>query len=194
MLKINPAYIRQAADKIKTGAIVVFPTTDLYGLGVDAFNSKAIAKVFQIKKRPLDKPLLVLIPNLDYLSQIVIDITETASKLISKFWPGGLTLIFKAHHNVPKILTAGSNKIGVRLPVHPVAAKLVRAVGGPVTATSANLAGTPGCSSIDQIDAGILDQVDLLINHGSLRGGRGSTVVDVSGREIKIIRPGRIIL
>ena len=184
--------IAKAAALIKTGGLLVFPTSSFYGLGAEAFNAEAVDKVFQIKRRDPQKPLLILIACLADLAPLVRSIPKTATRLMEAFWPGSLTLVFHAAAPVPSNLTGYTGKIGIRLGGYPVASALVRAVGGPITGTSANLSGQGGCVSVAEIDRSIKNQVDLVLDAGTLRGVRGSTVVDVAVDPPRILREGAI--
>ncbi len=182
----------QAARAISSGGLVVFPTRCLYGLAADAGNAAAVQKVFQAKGRSPEKPVLILIRHPDDLAALVTAVPDTAAILMEKIWPGGLTLVFQASAAVPAALTAGTGKIGIRTPAHPVARALVEAVGGPVTGTSANVSGQSGCSRIDSLAGEVFDAADLIIDAGHLAGGAGSTVVDVTRKEPVILRSGAI--
>jgi L-threonylcarbamoyladenylate synthase len=151
-----------------------------------------VHKVFRVKGRSPDNPVLILIRHPDDLGELVTAVPVTAARLMKKIWPGGLTLVLPASRAVPAVLTAGTGKIGIRLPAHPVARALVDAVGRPITGTSANLSGQPGCSWIDSLAAEIADAADLIIDAGRLAGGVGSTVVDVTRAEAVILRRGAI--
>jgi len=191
-VKPEPELIQKAASVIRSGGIVIFPTRDLYGLAADAFNEDAVGRIFEIKGRGSDKPVLVLAESFLMLSCLARIIPPAAQKIMDNFWPGKITIVFEANDNVSANLTAGTGKIGVRRPGHPVASALVKAVGGPVTGTSANLSGTPGCSVISEIDPGVAESVDLIIDAGELEGGTGSTVIDVTGEPPVLIREGGI--
>lgn len=184
--------IRQAADRILRGGVVVFPTTGLYGLGADALNAQAISKIFSMKGRSKAKPILVLISGIDMLEPLVSHVPPAARKIMETFWPGGVTIVLEAVPGLPANLTAGTGKIGVRMPAHPVAAALVRATGIPITGTSANISGAGGCSSVSGIDPALAERVDMILNAGPLRGGAGSTVVDASSGRIHVLREGAV--
>lgn len=188
----DPNVISEAAGVIKTGGVISFPTQYLYGLGADALNADAVNRVFGIKHRSYKKPILVLVKSLEDLERIVRSIPPVASRIIEKFWPGGITIIFEAKETLPVNLTAGTGKIGVRLPEHPVAAALVNSIGGPMTGTSANIAGNAGCSRISALDPRIAEKLDLILDAGPLKGGIGSTVVDVTGESPMILREGAV--
>ena len=182
----------QAARAISSGGLVVFPTSGLYGLAADALNAAAVDKVFAVKGRSPDKPVLLLIRGVDDLQHLVAAIPPAAVQLMDAIWPGGLTLVFHAATSVFPALTAGSGKIGIRLPAHPVARALVEAVGRPITGTSANVSGRPGCSRVAALDAAIVDAVDMTLDAGVLAGGVGSTVVDVTRQQPVILRSGAV--
>lgn len=199
--------ITRAAQIIQTGGVVVFPTKCLYGLAADALNPGAVERIFEIKQRPLTNPLLVLIDSISQLDRLVkpvqknsgVDRSElksylsaAAHALIKKFWPGSVTLLFHAIDGLPEALTAGSKKIGIRIPGHPVARALVRAAGSPITGTSANISGQAGCKDIAMLDPEILSRVDMVLDSGTLKGGVGSTVVDVTSDPVRIVREGQI--
>ena len=191
---LNPGddHITGTSQIIKNGGVIVFPTQHLYGLGADALNAEAVDKVFAIKQRSYHKPLLVLIPHRKDLKNLVQHVSATAAHIMNCFWPGAITLIFKAKDELPANLTANTDKIGIRMPQHPVALALSKTVGCPLTATSANIAGESGCSKVSDIDLRILDKVDLILDAGPLKGGIGSTVVDVTVDPPEILREGAI--
>lgn len=171
---------------------MVFPTQCLYGLAADARNPDAVAEIFRIKGRSSHKPLLVLIKNQQVLKAIVKDIPPQALKLMLQFWPGKLTIIFFAQNNLPGVLTGKTGKIGVRLPGHCVASMLTQLMENPITGTSANLSGMPGCFNIRDLESQILHEVDLVLDAGPLSGGIGSTVIDVTEKQPLILREGVI--
>ena len=184
--------IGKAAQWIKKGGLVVFPTSTFYGLGAHAFNPSAVERVFRAKERHQKKPILVLIACLADLVPLVQSVPMEARHLINAFWPGDVTLIFHASDVFPANLTGHTGKIGIRLAAHPAAAALVKTVGSPITATSANLSGKGGCVSVTDLDPQIRARVDLVIDAGKLGRGKGSTVVDVTAVPPKILRAGVI--
>jgi L-threonylcarbamoyladenylate synthase len=183
----DPAAIKQAALVIKGGGIIAYPTRCLYGLGADAFNAAAVDRIYTVKQRAAQKPILILIDHPGRLKRLVTRVPGTAANIMQQFWPGRVTLVFEAGEQVAPALTGGSGKIGIRLPGHPVASALVEAVGGPITGTSANLSGRPGCHRISDLAPQIARQLDLILDAGPLAGGRGSTVVDVTGKDQPIV-------
>ncbi|MBI9085259.1 MAG: threonylcarbamoyl-AMP synthase [Desulfobacterales bacterium] len=188
----RPQTIEQAADAIKGGQVVVFPTRTLYGLGVDPFNGAALERLFAIKQRPGDRPVSVLVRDRRDLAPLVQDLTSDARRIMDALWPGQVTLVLAARHSVPRRLTAGTGKIGVRMPAHPVAVALVAAMSGPVTATSANLSGRPGCWRIVDLHPHVAAAADMVLDAGPLDGGIGSTVVDVTGDRPRVLREGTV--
>lgn len=184
--------IREAVRVVRTGGVVAYPTTCLYGLGADAFNPRAIEKVFRIKKRPLDKPLSILIKDRASIVSLVREILPVAQAVMDQFWPGEVTAVFEAGDGLPEALTAGTGKIGIRVPAHPVAAALLDVLDCPLTATSANITGRTSCSNIADLDPRIKAGVDLVLDAGSLRGGIGTTVIDVSVDPPRVLREGAI--
>jgi L-threonylcarbamoyladenylate synthase len=188
----EPEAIGRAEAVIRAGGVVCFPTRCLYGLGAGALDAAAVERVYEIKQRPADMPLLVLISRSAQLAELAARVPPMAKMLIERFWPGRLTLVLEAQPLIPARLTAGTGKIGIRLAAHPVARALVEAFAGPITGTSANLSGESGCRQIAALDPRIARQVDLILDGGALKGGVGSTVVDVTGENPVVIREGDI--
>jgi L-threonylcarbamoyladenylate synthase len=186
--------IQKAKKTILSTGLVAFPTESFYGLAVNSLDERAIKLLFKAKKRKIDQPILLLIPSIESLEQYVQNIPEVAYKLIERFWPGGLTLIFQAAPNISPLLTAGTGKIGVRLSSHPVADALVKAVGIPITGTSANISGQPPCSSADEVLESIGQSVDLILDGGATKGKVGSTLMDVTSDPPVILRQGMIVI
>lgn len=188
----NGEYISEAVDILEEGGIVAFPTRCLYGLGADAMNPRAVDRVFQIKQRAADKALLVLVAESYAIEKLVQDIPQTAIKIMDSFWPGRVTIVFKAAASLPQNLLGQTGKIGIRVPGHPVAGALVKAFGRPITGTSANLSGQAGCYRIEDFDPLLVEQLDLILDAGPLKGGSGSTVVDVTGENPMVLREGQV--
>ncbi len=197
VIKVDPehpadAAITKAVAAVRAGGVIAFPTRCLYGLGADAFNAGAVARVFRIKQRSPQNPILILIDRTCRLEQLVSYVSPAAGRIMDHFWPGRITLVFKAGGAVPGYLTAGTGKIGIRLAGHPVAAALVRALQTPLTGTSANLSGNPGCRRIEDLEFQIAGRLDLILDAGALKGGLGSTVIDVTVDPPKILREGEV--
>ncbi|MBU1206609.1 MAG: threonylcarbamoyl-AMP synthase [Proteobacteria bacterium] len=192
ILKADSRGIKKASQIIRQGGIVAFPTETFYGLGVDALEVKALLKIFQIKGREENKPLLLLVADRTWVPALVKEILPTADRLIERFWPGPLTLVFEAAAHLSPILTANTRKVGLRVSSHPVAQALVQAVGRAITGTSANLSSQPSASLAGEVFQALGVQVDVILDGGKTAGGLGSTVLDVSGVLPKIIRQGAI--
>ena len=184
--------IQKGKNIILSGGMVAFPTESFYGLAVSSVDEKAVKRLFQAKKRKSDQPILLLIPSIESLDRYVQDIPEAAHKLIERFWPGGLTIIFKVASNISPLLTAGTGKIGIRLSNHSVAAALVKSVGIPITGTSANISGQPPCSTANQVLESLGQAVNLILDGGPTEGKAGSTLLDVTKDPPEILRQGII--
>jgi L-threonylcarbamoyladenylate synthase len=182
----------EAVAALRRGALVVYPTETLYGLGADATNEAALERLVELKVRPAGKPISVLVSSREMLDRIAARVTPLAERLMTRFWPGPLTLVVAARAGVSEILTAGSGSIGVRLSSHPVATALVAALGRPLTSPSANPAGAEPSITIGQARAYFGDRVALYLDGGRLQGGVGSTVVDVTGEQLRIVRQGTV--
>lgn len=185
-------HIIEAGKIILSQGIVIFPAQCLYGVAANALDPESVQKVFDIKQRPENNPILVLIPDKKSLKALVKKIPSQAEILMDRFWPGNLTLVFEAAGHVSPLLTANTGKIGIRVPGHPIARALVQQVQGPVTGTSANLSGRKGCSLISQLPRAMAQTADLILDAGRLKGGKGSTIVDVTTAPISILRQGII--
>ena len=192
----DPEIILEITDLLRTGGVIAFPTDTFYGLGVDIFNYTAIEKVFKIKERMYEKPILILISDKTGLTQYVSkkDIPPYAQLLVDKLWPGPLTLIFNASESIPRILTGTTGKIGIRLPDHTFCRRLVRNLGRPITATSANISNMPSMNNPEEVLKTLKDRIDGLVDGGVTKGGLESTVVDVTGNEPAVLREGAISL
>jgi L-threonylcarbamoyladenylate synthase len=186
------AAISRASGVILSGGVVALPTESFYGLAVDATDEKAIKRLLQLKKRRETHPILLLIDSKNVLERLVKEIPRIAWKLMDAFWPGGLTLVFKAGSGVSPLLTGGGVKIGVRLSSHPIPTELARAAGVPITGTSANVSGHAPCKEAKDVFASLGDQSDLLVDGGKTAGGKGSTVLDVTVDPPVILREGMV--
>jgi L-threonylcarbamoyladenylate synthase len=178
----------EAAAAIRSGGLVVYPTETVYGLGADALNPDAVEAVFDAKQRPRNKPLSFAFPDweaaLDY-----VEVDETERAFMREFLPGPVTVVCEKTDDVPDALTAGSDRVGVRVPDHEVALALCERVA-PVTATSANISGTPSVTDPADLDPEFVERVDAVVDAGETPGGTGSTVVDVASGDI--LREGAV--
>ena len=182
--------IRAAADIIRKGGLVAFPTETVYGLGADALNPKAVLSLFKAKKRPLDNPPIVHVENINDVHTLTEQIPPEADTLMKKFWPGPLTLIFKRSKAVPDVTVAGLDTVAIRMPNHPVALALIKESRCPIAAPSANLAGKPSPTSAQHVFTDLNGRIDAILDAGPTRIGVESTVLDLSSEPAMILRPG----
>ena len=181
-----------AVAAVRRGDVIVFPTETLYGLGADALNAAAVDKVFQLKGRDPNNPIPVLVSDRAMLNTLASTVPPLAEKLIERFWPGPLTLVLPARSSIPAPLLNLSGGLGVRISSHPIAQQIVKLLGRPLTATSANPSGQPGALTIAQARVYFSDSIDTFVDGGELSSKSGSTVAAVEGNSIKIIRAGEI--
>lgn len=184
----------EAAQALKEGKLVAFPTETVYGLGASAFCEDAVHNTFAAKGRPQDNPLIVHIADRNMLQTVVESIPEEAELLMQHFWPGPLTMIMKKADCISHTVTAGLETVAVRMPSHPVALALIQKSGVPVTAPSANRSGSPSTTRAEHVIADLDGRVDYIIDGGACRVGLESTVVDLTGEVPQILRPGGISL
>jgi len=197
ILKIDPrkpdkSLINAAVYILKKGGIIAFPTETFYGLGADAGNVEAVEKIYRIKGRDPKNPIPIIIGNTRDITGLVKDIPETGRKLMKKFWPGGLTIVFRASSNILPGLTGGTGKIGIRLSSNIIASQLAKPLSNPITATSANPSGAGECISADEVIDCLKDKIDAIIDGGHTPGGLGSTIVDVTTDPVTVLREGII--
>jgi len=184
--------VNRAIEILRDGGIVAFPTDTVYGLGGDVFNVKTVERIYKVKQRSRNLPLPVLLADSTQLADVVASVPETARYLMRHFWPGGLTLVLPKKDRLPDIITAGSNKVAVRIPNHEVPLTLIRGLGAPIIGTSANISDKPSPVTAEEVEQQLGSEVDLLIDMGRCPGGLESTVVDVTGDIPVILRRGVI--
>jgi L-threonylcarbamoyladenylate synthase len=190
IFKANPSGIKKAAQIILQGGVIAFPTETFYGLAADARNETAIQKIFQVKGREEGRPILLLVADRSWLRGLVQEVNPPAERLMEKFWPGPLTLVFRASPNVSALLTANTGKIGIRVSGLAVAQALTRAVGRPITGTSANLSNRPSTSTAEEVVRTLGKKLDAVLDGGKTAGGVGTTVLDVSDPFFRVLRDG----
>ena len=186
--------IHRAAKIIRQGGVVAFPTETVYGLGADALNPLAVARIFEIKNRPYFDPLIVHIADLDEMSRLVFDIPLPAEKLIKHCWPGPLTIVLLKKEEVPDIVTAGLPTVGIRMPKHPIALQLISAAECPIAAPSANPFGYVSPTTADHVHDQLGDRVDLILDGGPCEVGLESTILSFSQDKPRLLRPGGLPL
>ncbi|KAB2879217.1 threonylcarbamoyl-AMP synthase [bacterium] len=188
----EPRLIRQAAAYLQQGELVAFPTETVYGLGANALSSKAIRKIFKAKGRPSDNPLIIHIADKKQLYALAKSVPPSAEKLIRKFWPGPLTIVFKKSDVVPSEISAGLNTVAIRLPKHKIARELIRGCGFPLAAPSANCSGKPSPTDAAHVIHDLNSRIACVIDGGPTLVGLESTVIDLTKKVPVILRPGKI--
>ena len=183
--------IAEAAAAIRTGGLVIYPTETVYGLGADARSDEAVVKVFAAKARPLESPISIAVNSIE-MAREVAELTRIAETIFEKFTPGPLTVVLKARPTISKLLTAGTEKVGIRIPDHLAALKLIDFVGGPITTTSANITGSPPPTTARGALEQLGGEVDIALDAGECELRKPSTVVDASSERVKILREGPI--
>ena len=181
-----------AVQVLKGGDVIVFPTETLYGLGADALNDAAVEKVFQLKGRDPRNPIPVLVADQEMLHTLVAKIPTVAQKLMDRYWPGPLTLVLPGRKNIPKPLCNPTGGIAVRISSQPIAALLIKGLGRPLTATSANPSGKEPARTLQEAKTYFADRVELFVDGGTLTSKSGSTVVEVIEDNVKVVREGEI--
>lgn len=187
----EPEKLETIAGVLKNQGVVVYPTDTFYGLGADCFSEDAVSKVFHLKGRDWNKPLSLVIADMEMLQEVVSRIPPVFEAVAGRFWPGPLTIVFEASWSLPENLHAGSGSIAVRLPDHPWLRQLIRHAGFPITATSANISGGREVQHPSQAGDIFSGRVDMLVDGGPTRGGLPSTVLDIRGHP-RLLREGAV--
>lgn len=191
--KFTTNSLKQAADFIRNGKTVIFPTETVYGLGANALDENAVAKIFIAKGRPQDNPLIVHVSSIEMMLPLIENpLNETCLKLINSFWPGALTLIIKHSKIVPQRVSANLDTVGIRMPDHPIALKLIELAGVPIAAPSANISGKPSPTEASHVLNDMMGRVDMIVTSHHSRIGLESTVLDMSTDIPTLLRPGGV--
>ena len=180
--------IKDSANVVSNGGIIIYPTDTLYGLGADILNEESLLRIYDIKGRPNDMALPVLVSGWEMVRSISSEVNVIGEKLAARFWPGQLTLVIRANDNLSTILTGGRGTIAVRQPDHWIAQQIIEQVGNPIVGTSANLSGSPDLVEASDLVSELGDLVDRIITCGLKPFGVGSTVVDITGEQPKLLR------
>ncbi len=188
----SPEEIQQAARLLKAGKLVAFPTETVYGLGANALDPVAVARIFEAKGRPFSSPIIVHVSSMEMVHQVVADWPKQAQSLAQAFWPGPLTLVLKKQPRVPDLVTAGLDTVGVRMPAHPVALALIMAAQLPVAAPSANRFTQLSPTTAEHVRQGLGDRVDCILDGGPCTVGIESTVLSLADGVPVLLRPGGI--
>ncbi|MBS6560034.1 MAG: threonylcarbamoyl-AMP synthase [Clostridiales bacterium] len=191
-LENNEEKLIEAAKILQEGGLVAFPTETVYGLGADGLNSEAAAKIYSAKGRPSDNPLILHIADMDMISKLAKNISEDAMKVMNAFWPGPLTVILNKTDIVPYGTTGGLDTVAIRMPSHPVARELIRIAGVAVAAPSANTSGRPSPTTAQHVIQDLDGKIDMVVDGGKVGIGIESTIVDMTGENPMILRPGYI--
>jgi L-threonylcarbamoyladenylate synthase len=189
---VYPSLIARAVEILRSGGLVAFPTETVYGLGADASSPAAVRRIFEAKGRPADHPLIVHLGSVDALDAWAADVPPLARTLAEALWPGPLTIVLRRSARVPDAVTGGLPTVGLRVPAHPIALELLRAFEGGIAAPSANRFGTVSPTTAEHVRDGLGDRVDLVLDGGASAVGVESTIVDLSGDEPGILRPGGV--
>jgi L-threonylcarbamoyladenylate synthase len=189
---LSPLALKQAVSLLKRGDLVAFPTETVYGLGADASNAKAVQKIFAVKGRPADHPVIVHLAHVAQFATWAIDIPKVAYQCAEAFLPGPLTLILKRSSRVPDIVTGGQDTVGLRIPNHPLALELLREFGGGIAAPSANRFGKISPTTAQHVLADLGEDVRLILDGGACDVGLESTIVDVTSERVRVLRPGGV--
>ncbi len=185
------AQIERGISILKQGGLVAFPTDTVYGLGASASNQPAVARIYQVKERPKDMALPLLLAHTSQINEVACPVPPIAWLLADKFLPGALTIVLYKSNSVLDIVTGGGSTVAVRIPAHPIPVALAEDLG-PIVGTSANLSGKPSALTADEVCSQFGDKIDLVIDGGRCPGGRESTIVDVTGEVPVILREGAI--
>jgi L-threonylcarbamoyladenylate synthase len=190
----EPAKIRKAAEVIRLGRLVAFPTETVYGLGANALDPRAVRKIFEAKGRPADNPLIVHIYDKNDILFLASDISSAAGKITQEFWPGPLTVVLKKSKIVPKITTGGMDTVAIRMPKNKIARLLIKEAGVPIAAPSANFAGRPSPTTAKHVLEDLKGRIGMIVDGGKTQIGIESTVIDLSRKTPILLRPGGVTL
>jgi L-threonylcarbamoyladenylate synthase len=184
--------IHRAAAVVRAGGLVAFPTETVYGLGANALDPAAVARIFAAKGRPPNNPIIVHVANTAQGRELAAEWPPLAERLAEQFWPGPLTLVLRKQTNVPDIVTAGAATVGVRIPAHPIALALVETAGLPIAAPSANRSNGISPTTAEHVQKSVGDAVDVILDSGPTPGGLESTVLNLTASPPRILRPGLV--
>ena len=186
--------LEKAFAALDKDGVVIFPTDTLYGLGADVFSLPALQRIFAIKGRRSELALPVLVAGLDQVDAVALPMNAQAQQLAERFWPGPLTLVMRRSLDLPDLVTGGADTVAVRMPAHRIPLALARRLGRPITGTSANLSGSPDLLDLDSIESQLGNLVDYITRSGPAPEGTGSTVIDITSDEPRLLREGAISL
>lgn len=191
-IRPDPSVLAEAARVLRSGGLVAFPTETVYGLGARAYDPAAVKRVFEAKGRPPDNPLIVHVDSIEMAEEVFLEIPEWVRAFLKRVWPGPVTVVLPKSRRVPDEVTAGLGTVAVRAPAHPVALGMIRELGEPVAAPSANLSGRPSPTTAQHVIEDLGDRVDLIIDAGETFLGVESTVIDLTTDPPTLLRPGPV--
>ena len=190
--ELNYEKLKRPAKIIRDGGIVIFPTETVYGIGTNGLDEKAIKKIYEVKQRSFNKPISLLVNNIEMVNKIAKNISKLEYEIMETFFPGPLTIILEKRSIIPNILTANTNTVGIRMPSSEIAKKLIEYAGVPIATPSANISGRPSGTNIRDIQKDFEGKVDYFIDNGESKIGIPSTIVKVINEKIHILREGSI--
>jgi L-threonylcarbamoyladenylate synthase len=191
-MSLDQAEIEAAARLLRAGRLVAFPTETVYGLGANALDPEAVARIYVAKGRPSNSPLIVHVASIEMAQSLVAKWSDIADRLVRRFWPGPLTLVLDKHPTIPSIVTAGLPTVALRMPAHPIALALIRAAGVPLAAPSANRFTELSPTTAEHVQNGLGSDVDLILDGGPCQVGIESTVLSLAGPQPVLLRPGGV--
>lgn len=190
--EIDDEKLKDSAQTLKNGGIVVFPTETVYGIGANIWDEVAVKRLYEVKQRPFSKPISLLVSSIDMINEVAKDITELEYALMKAFFPGPFTIILKKKDIVPNIVTANLDTVGIRLPANEIALRLIQYAEFPIATTSSNISGKPSVTNLGDIMSEFEGKVDCFINGGPSEIGVASTIVQVIDGKVHILREGSI--
>ena len=192
MKSSSPNAIEWAAERIAQGGVVALPTDTVYGVAASLSHPEALRRLYEIKGRPPDRPLPVLVASTDAVETLVTEFTADTALLLDEFWPGPLTVVLPARRGMPREVTSGGTTVGLRMPNHPLAIEVIAKAGGAIACTSANRSGEPPAGSATQVAQTLGPQLDMILDGGIAPGGVPSTVVEIGRSGMRVIRDGAV--
>lgn len=191
---INPdlKLIAEVAEVLRNGGLCAFPTETVYGLGADGLNPESVVKIFKVKRRPMDNPLILHVSSHNMFEDVIYQAPEIAYRIIRKLWPGPLTVLVRKSDKVPKEVTAGLPTVAVRCPAHPIALNLIDSLGRPIAAPSANVSGKPSPTRAEHVIEDLMGLIDVIVDGGETFFGIESTIIDLTTDPPTLLRPGPV--
>ncbi len=184
--------IKITVEALGNGEIVILPTDTVYGIAADAFNDEAIKKIYKLKNREFSNPCNILVSNINMIRSAVKEISKEEERIIKKFFPGALTIIFDKNKNISDVITANKKTVGIRIPDNKFLIEVINEFGRPIVATSLNLAGKESMVNLDNLSNDFKEKADLIVDEGNTKGGIASTIIKINSGKVEILREGPI--